>query len=117
MPEGGILTVESERVAGEWSDVHRIRFSDTGVGIPPEVRERVFEPFFTTKDGGTGLGLPTVDRIVTEHEGRIVLDTEMERGTTFVVEFPVYDETVSFSDTNGDSVGRSITTDTTVIDG
>lgn len=63
---------------------------DTGVGIPPEVRDRVFEPFFTTKapGRGTGLGLAIVHRIVLEHHGAVEFETEVGRGTTVRVLLP-----------------------------
>jgi len=66
-------------------------FSDTGEGIPAESRDKVFLPFFTTKDygKGTGLGLSIVARIVHEHGGRIELESEAGRGTTFRLSFPV----------------------------
>ena len=67
-----------------------LRVSDTGSGIPPEIRVRLFEPFFTTKgDGkGTGLGLATVDRITRELGGEISVESEVGKGTTFTVSFP-----------------------------
>ena len=68
----------------------RANFEDTGEGIPEGIRDRVFEPFFTTKQGGTGLGLPTVYRIVAEHGGTVTVDTELGVGTTFSVDLPRY---------------------------
>lgn len=63
--------------------------SDNGQGIAPEDRQRVFEPYYSTKDGGTGLGLPIVKRIVEDHDGFIrALDNE-PKGTKMVIELPV----------------------------
>ena len=62
--------------------------SDTGPGIPPDVRERLFLPFFTTKPGGTGLGLPISYRIVRDHGGLLEVTTEPGAGATFSVLLP-----------------------------
>jgi signal transduction histidine kinase len=61
---------------------------DTGPGMPDDVRERVFEPFFTTKTRGTGLGLPTVKRIVEAHHGTIALECPSSGGTRVRVILP-----------------------------
>ena len=88
MPDGGRLEIEVEPGETQRGPMHRIRFSDTGPGILPELRERIFEPFFTTKEKGTGLGLPTVFRIVNEHDGSVTIDPAVRHGTTMVVELP-----------------------------
>jgi two-component system nitrogen regulation sensor histidine kinase NtrY len=63
--------------------------SDNGQGIAPEDRQRVFEPYYSTKDGGTGLGLPIVKRIVEDHDGFIRATGNDPNGTKMVIELPV----------------------------
>jgi len=58
------------------------------VGIPKDIRERMFEPFFTNKPSGTGLGLAISAHIVTQHGGRIEVESEEEQGSTFRVLLP-----------------------------
>ena len=84
----GTITVRTRR-DGPWAE---IRVEDTGTGIPEEIRHRVFEPFFTTKEvgRGTGQGLAIAHALVVEkHGGTIHFETEMGRGTTFVVRLPL----------------------------
>ncbi len=101
MPRGGRLTISTEVVAktavspAETGELGpglfvRIRVSDTGIGMTPEVRARLFEPFFTTKGPGrgTGLGLATVYGIVRQAGGAISVETEPGAGTTFEILFP-----------------------------
>lgn len=86
MPGGGILEVGAENAGGAVV----ITVSDTGMGMAPEVRQRIFEPFFTTKmnQGGTGLGLATVQRIVKEHGGAIEVESAPGRGSRFRITIP-----------------------------
>lgn len=93
MPTGGKLTIDAGRepdcqsVAAEHASI-RISVSDTGPGIDPTHVPRVFDPFFTTKDEGTGLGLAIVHAIVEAHHGRIEIETQAGRGSTFTIVLP-----------------------------
>ena len=85
MPKGGTLTFGLSRANGE------ILFSvtDTGVGIPPEIKEKMFEAFVTSgKKRGTGLGLAITKRIIDQHGGTIIVESERWKGTTFTVKIP-----------------------------
>ncbi len=73
-----------------------VRVSDTGTGVPADIRDRVFDPFFTTKPGGTGLGLAVVHRAIEAHRGLVFLDSGAG-GTTFTVILPCVQTT------NGDA--------------
>jgi signal transduction histidine kinase len=74
----------------EREDIVHIEVRDAGTGIPDELRERVFEPFFTTKQPGegTGLGLPLVYNIVSDHGGVIAIESTTGVGTTVIVRLP-----------------------------
>ena len=65
-----------------------LKVSDTGPGIPEELRDKLFDPFVTGRQGGTGLGLSVVQRAVAVHRGLMFLDTEMGSGTTFSIYLP-----------------------------
>jgi signal transduction histidine kinase len=87
MPAGGRLTLKTwEGTPGRVC----LAVSDTGVGIPEDVRERIFDPFFSTKSDakGVGLGLAVVYGIVQRHEGRISVASTPGAGTTFTIDIP-----------------------------
>lgn len=71
--------------------VIRIAISDTGPGVPPDMREEIFEPLFTTKSAskGTGLGLAICVMLLERFEGRIILEESSSQGSTFVIQVPV----------------------------
>lgn len=87
MPDGGRLRLS---LAREGRHVC-LGVSDTGHGMPEEIRSKVFEPFFTTKDfgKGTGLGLTVVKGIVEEHGGTIAVESVVDKGTTFWIRLPL----------------------------
>jgi PAS domain S-box-containing protein len=87
MTRGGILTLRT----GETSDGVWVSVEDTGTGIAQDRINRIFEPFFTTKKQGTGLGLMIVQRIVRAHGGRIELESQLGRGTTFRIWLPSHE--------------------------
>ncbi len=80
------------RVARREDEV-KVWIIDQGVGIPAQNRESIFNPFFTTKPQGVGLGLPIVAKIIDEHQGRIEVVSEENKGTTFEVLLPLRNET------------------------
>ena len=82
MPEGGTLTVRTEAVAAGV----RLAINDTGQGLTPEECARLFTPYYTTKTHGTGLGLAIVQSVVSDHGGRISVESEKGRGSTFRIE-------------------------------
>ncbi|HEX7998383.1 MAG TPA: response regulator [Pyrinomonadaceae bacterium] len=86
MPDGGRLTL----CARNEGDHVLIEISDTGVGIAPENLTKIFDPFFTTKEvgRGTGLGLAVCYGIVTEHGGRLEVQSVIGKGTTFTISLP-----------------------------
>ena len=106
MPQGGQLKISVDqwrfpdsdpREHPNSGDYVRIRVSDSGKGMSPDILERVFEPFFTTKDvgKGTGLGLAVVHGIIRRHEGMIRVYSEQGLGSTFRVYLPINANTVS----------------------
>jgi signal transduction histidine kinase len=101
MPDGGDLTLKTENVfidqksEDKYPDFKaggfvKISVTDTGNGIPEELRDKIFEPFFTTKavGKGTGLGLASVYGTINNHNGFITVDSEINKGTTFAIYLP-----------------------------
>jgi PAS domain S-box-containing protein len=85
MPRGGKLLITSRR---KEKRLH-LQFTDNGVGMPEEVRQKIFEPFFSTKGAhGTGLGLSVSYSIIERHEGSIGVDTKVGNGSTFTIDLP-----------------------------
>jgi two-component system, cell cycle sensor histidine kinase and response regulator CckA len=123
MPEGGTLTIRTANVTlahpltgtGEAvpaGDYVRIEVSDTGIGIPPDIIDRIFEPFFSTKPvgAGTGLGLATVYGIVKQSGGYVAIESAPGKGTTFTIYLPRHAERlVSLTRRDGEEEPRDLT--------
>ena len=84
MPEGGRLTLHTR----DGPNGVLVGISDTGIGLSAEERERLFTPYYTSKADGTGLGLAIVQSIVSDHGGRISVQSQPGQGTTFTIELP-----------------------------
>ena len=85
MPEGGKLAIG----AGEKGKFLEVEITDTGAGIPEEVRDEVFEPLFTTRAKGIGLGLAVCKSIIDRHGGEIEVKSKVGEGTTFNIKLPL----------------------------
>jgi two-component system nitrogen regulation sensor histidine kinase NtrY len=84
MPQGGTLTLRTREDDGKVI----LEVADTGSGLTPEECERIFTPYYTSKQHGTGLGLAIVQSVVSDHGGRIRVQSGLGKGTTFVIELP-----------------------------
>lgn len=89
MPEGGLLELQTSNHEGNV----QIDFIDNGRGMDENTRAKMFQTFFSTKSGGSGLGLPTVRKIVEAHGGTISCESEPGRGTRFSISLPAAEET------------------------
>ena len=85
MPAGGNLDITTKQM----NEMIILSLSDTGEGIPGEEMLRIFDPFYTTKESGTGLGLSITYQTIKLHGGTIEVDSAPNKGTTFIITFPV----------------------------
>ena len=93
MPNGGELRIEAHpfktfTIGGSNKKFVKIIISDTGKGIPPQLLPKIFDPFFTTKPKGMGLGLSITYQIIKKHGGTIEVESQLEKGTTFIINLP-----------------------------
>jgi CheY-like chemotaxis protein len=98
MPDGGVITMAT-RCVEHWGEFKggfiEITFSDTGKGMPEEVKEKIFDPFFTTRrPHGTGLGMSVTYGIMKRHSGNIEVESEVGKGATFTLHIPIRKEVV-----------------------
>ena len=85
MPQGGALRIRTR----QYNSTVILEVSDTGQGLTEEECARLFTPYYTTKRHGTGLGLAIVQSVVSDHGGRISVESAPGRGATFRIELPV----------------------------
>lgn len=90
MPNGGVLSIETA-VENKKEKFVQLKITDNGVGMKKEVQQQIFVPFFSTKEHGkgTGLGLSVVYGVTQSHNGSITFTSETDKGTTFVLTFPL----------------------------
>lgn len=86
-PSGGTLSINAY-LNDSQRDVF-IKIKDSGIGIPKENLSKIFQPYFSTKEKGTGLGLSIAYRIISDHKGKIEVESELGKGTVFIVSLPI----------------------------
>ena len=91
LPEGGIVSVTSS--INPAKEMVTVEIADNGYGIEKEALNKIFEPFYSTKPKGTGLGLSVSYGIIRKHQGHIEVDSEQGKGTRFLIEIPLTDNT------------------------
>lgn len=102
MPEGGVITIRCENIPASVpvDTQYRMRkpcikidIEDTGVGIQPNLIDKIFDPYFTTKQAGSGLGLAITQSIITKHNGHISVKSTPGKGTVFTIILPASERT------------------------
>jgi signal transduction histidine kinase len=85
MPQGGTLTLDFEK---NKKDEIQLRFVDTGIGMPKHKKERIFELFYSDFKDGQGIGMTIVQKIVDDYKGKIMVSSEIDKGTEIVITLP-----------------------------
>jgi len=89
LPDGGRIEVTAHTsFSDKLGDEVILKITDWGVGMDQKTIKNLFTPFFTTKEGGTGLGLATVKKIVETHRGKVQIKSELGKGTNVKISFP-----------------------------
>ena len=88
MPDGGTLTIKTYTTTEDHIQRVAVEISDTGIGIAEKNIEKIFDPFFSTRHEGTGLGLSISHKIIETHKGKIEVQSQEGKGTTFKIIFP-----------------------------
>jgi two-component system NtrC family sensor kinase len=111
MPNGGFLTIKTQHIlgppfTGNGEGWVQISITDTGIGITEESKKRIFDPFFTTKKigEGTGLGLAICEKIIKDHSGRLEVESEVGKGSTFFILIPI----IQGNETNEQGISSSL---------
>lgn len=92
MPEGGVIAINAANIDGPKGKKVKITVQDQGIGIAPQYLNKIFDPYFSTKQQGSGLGLASCYSIISKHNGTIVVESELNQGTTFTITLPVVAE-------------------------
>jgi signal transduction histidine kinase len=93
MPDGGTLDIQTKSKNHKFS----IEISDSGYGIPKKIQSKIFDLYFTTKKDGGGIGLSICKNILEAHEGKIYFKSKINKGTTFILEFPLKEQTTLYT--------------------
>ena len=89
MPNGGKLEIHLRNETVNDKSQVIVEFVDTGMGISADALKRLFIPYFSTKKKGTGLGLSIVEKIISEHDGTIQVESEVGKGSRFILHLPI----------------------------
>ena len=89
MPDGGTLTIDISQINQQKKDKIQLKITDTGKGMTEEEKERIFEPFYSGFEGGQGIGMAVVHRILDDYKGEIKINSELDKGTEFIITLPL----------------------------